>query len=307
MKIEQICLPGIQTLDDHQGLFIYRGDLETGVAPGNKQHKLKYHLEKALMEGVKNIATFGGPYSNHIDAFVKRTVDLGLQPIVVVRGEVQPNLTDTLRAAVCNGAILYPSSRQDYKRGLDSDVKRQVDSDFNTIYWIPEGGSGPLGIKGCQDWAEGILNEDGSGDEPWDMVCLASGTGTTAAGFLSSSNVSQLAVFSALKGTKNLEQDIRSQALVDTSGKHLLTFDECYHGGFGKFSPELFAFLCDVYSFNPTLKLDPVYTGKMLYQVQQLIIDGRWPYRRTLLIHTGGLQGWRGVAKHHWPYDSIDY
>ena len=112
-----------------------------------------------------------------------------------------------------------------------------------------------------------------------------------------------MAVFSALKGDKGLGQNIRAQATTDTSSKKLLTFDECHHGGFGKFSPALFHFLSDMHRLNPALTLDPVYTGKMLFRVWQLAATGRWPYQSTLFIHTGGVQGWRGVPRDLWPYN----
>jgi len=42
--------------------------------------------------------------------------------------------------------------------------------------------------------------------------------------------------------------------------------------------------------------LDPIYTGKMLYGINDLIIKGYFkPNSKILAIHTGGLQGIEGI------------
>lgn len=301
LKIEPVLMPGLNNSKGRGEFFIYRGDTECELAPGNKRHKLKHHLTQAELENSHVLATFGGPHSNHIDAFSAKVAELGKQAIIIVRGELHAHLTPTLRAAVDRGAILFPSTRMDYRLGLQSEVKSLVDSLYKSVYWIPEGGSGALGVLGCRDWVDEILK-----DFSCDMVCVSSGTGTTAAGFLSSDKTPALGVFSALKGTVDLGKTIRDQCVLLTVNTPILTFDDVFHGGFGKFSDELFEFLSEMYRLNPTLKFDPVYTGKMAYHVYQLYQHGNWPYGRTLFIHTGGLQGWKGIAKRNWPYENIN-
>ena len=51
------------------------------------------------------------------------------------------------------------------------------------------------------------------------------------------------------------------------------------------------------------MELDPIYTSKMVYRVNELLKQGAWPYEKTLFIHTGGLQGWQGVESIKCPYD----
>jgi 1-aminocyclopropane-1-carboxylate deaminase len=46
-----------------------------------------------------------------------------------------------------------------------------------------------------------------------------------------------------------------------------------------------------------SVPLEPVYTGKMLFAIQQLQRSGQWEADTPVLaIHTGGLQGRRGYA-----------
>lgn len=271
-------------------LYLYRGDKEHPDAPGNKWHKLKHHLQRALWEGYTYIATFGGPYSNHIHAFASSCSKAGLMPLVVVRGETAPQLTPTLKDAVAAGAILFPSLRKDYRLGLNASVKAAIDQEYGRVYWVPEGGGGDLGVQGCRDWGYEIgQRTQALGCDAW---AVAAGTGTTAIGLAQAQQVENLCIFSALQGASVQHQQIVEQV---GQGKTCLSFwDDDWNGGFGKLSDSLRQFIEVFHELNPSVRLDPIYTGKALYKINALMGSGRWQYTRTLMIHTGGLQGWRG-------------
>ena len=69
-----------------------------------------------------------------------------------------------------------------------------------------------------------------------------------------------------------------------------------YHfGGYGKVNPELIAFINQFYQENK-IPLDPIYTGKMVFGVMDLIEKNYFPeHSKILLIHTGGIQGIAGM------------
>jgi len=57
----------------------------------------------------------------------------------------------------------------------------------------------------------------------------------------------------------------------------------------------LIQFLNSFYS-QTAIPLDPVYTGKMVFGVLDLIQNGYFPPNsKILMIHTGGLQGIKGM------------
>ena len=292
--------PSSNSLQDYE-LFIYRGDLENQAAPGNKWHKLKHHLCAASQHKAKVIATFAGPYSNHLHAFANTLETLGVKGICVVRGELQANLTATLKDAAKSGIELWPSSRADYRLGVDSLVAAQIHDEYGDVYWVPEGGGGILGAKGCQEWAQDIAMQDND----FDAWAVAAGTGTTAAGFLSALEVPFLHVFSALKGAADQQAEI-----VELAGKlnsancsdRLKFHSDCHHGGYAKHSEELRGFMKQIAQLNPNLILDPVYTNKALFAIIKAMHSGQWLHRRTLFIHTGGIQGWRGYQDEHNPF-----
>ena len=76
-------------------------------------------------------------------------------------------------------------------------------------------------------------------------------------------------------------------------------------GGYAKLTLPLIEFIND---FNKKFKtpLDPIYTGKLLFGIFDLIKQKQWSWgNRILVIHTGGLQGIAGMnqilSKKEWP------
>ena len=303
--IHSIILPVSCSSHDYV-LDIYRGDLEHPNAPGNKWHKLQHHLVAAKRQKASVIATFGGPFSNHLHAFGATLAHSSFKTIAVVRGELQPNLTPTLLDMVADGVELWPSSRSDYRLGMKSEVVHEINQCYDNIYWIPEGGGGSLGALGCRDWGASIdqMNSE------YDAWVVSAGTGTTAAGLLANHSTPSLHVFSALKGSANQREEVLQQAFQimsngvseETLDRKLFFYSDCHEGGYAKFSPVLNDFLQEFATTNPSQILDPVYTCKSMFAVTKAISEGVWPYRRTLFIHTGGLQGWRGYSSTSNPF-----
>ncbi|WP_417527058.1 1-aminocyclopropane-1-carboxylate deaminase/D-cysteine desulfhydrase [Marinomonas shanghaiensis] len=306
--IQPIILPAYcqQSSRDQYQIDMYRGDLEHPNAPGNKWHKLQHHLKTAVQQNASVIATFGGPFSNHLHAFGKTLKPLSYKAVAVVRGELQPQLTPSLKDIADDGVELWPSSRSDYRLAMNSSLVMEINHHFGDVYWIPEGGGGVLGAMGCRDWA----NDIGALDNGYDAWVVSSGTGTTAAGLLSNLNTPDLHVFSALKGEPaqrdvilGLAEELSSESMgqKQLDAKLFFHFD-CHEGGYAKHSPALIDFMRAFAVANPNSPLDPVYTCKSMFAIIKAMDSGTWPYRRTLFIHTGGLQGWRGYSNQTNPY-----
>ena len=76
-------------------------------------------------------------------------------------------------------------------------------------------------------------------------------------------------------------------------------------GGYAKVNEELIRFINTFYQ-QTNIPLDPVYTGKMLFGIFELIKNKQWKWgNKILVIHTGGLQGIAGMnrqlIKKGWP------
>ena len=77
--------------------------------------------------------------------------------------------------------------------------------------------------------------------------------------------------------------------------KHNWEFISDYHfGGYSKYSEELIEFINE-FKQKTSISLDPIYTGKMMFGILDLITKNQFPKgSKILAIHTGGLQGING-------------
>lgn len=132
-------------------------------------------------------------------------------------------------------------------------------------------------------------------DQPFDTLCVPCGTGTTMAGLIKHApNGRAVLGFSALKNAQFLNSEI-DRLLNNTHNNWQINHN--YHfGGFAQTTPELMAFI-HRFQTQTNIAIEPVYTGKMLYGIYNLIKQHYFkPGHRLLALHTGGLQGNRGIA-----------
>ncbi len=266
---------------------IKREDLIHPYISGNKYRKLKFNIRKALEIKSKTLLTFGGAYSNHIAAVASAGKAFGFETIGVIRGDelkLKKNLNPTLQFAKANGMRFKFDSREDYRNKTNIDFVSKLRNEFDDFYLIPEGGTNSLAIQGCEE----ILHKD---DEAFDYICCAVGTGGTISGIINASKKHQQVLgFPALKNDL-LQLDIRKFA--NQENWKLIT--DYHFGGYGKIKPELIAFINRFKKTNG-IPLDPIYTGKMMYGIFDLIEKGFFLNgSKVLAIHTGGLQGIDGM------------
>ncbi|MFS4483872.1 1-aminocyclopropane-1-carboxylate deaminase/D-cysteine desulfhydrase [Hyunsoonleella sp. 2307UL5-6] len=268
-------------------LFLKREDQLHPFVSGNKYRKLKYNLKEAKASGCTILLTFGGAFSNHIAAVASAGNILGFNTIGVIRGEelqykIESN--PTLSFAKKNGMQFKFVSRAKYREKSSQLFLTELKNEFENFYLIPEGGTNALAVKGCEE----ILNKN---DNDFDVVCCAVGTGGTISGLINCLKPSlQVLGFPALKGSF-LHQDISK--FVTHKNWDLIT--DYHFGGYAKVNSELITFI-NQFKIDYNIQLDPVYTGKMMYGVLDLIQKNYFPEgSKILAIHTGGLQGIDGM------------
>ncbi len=270
-------------------LYLKREDLIHPIISGNKYRKLKYNIAFAKDNNYKTLLTFGGAFSNHIAATAEAGRVFGFKTIGVIRGEElhdKINENPTLKYAKSCGMTFKFISRAEFKYKSTSSFLKKLKNEFGDFYSIPEGGTNTLAIKGC----EAILNKE---DKTFNYICASVGTGGTLSGLINCSKPSQQVLgFSALKGDF-LKEDISKFATQDNWD--LIT--DYHFGGYAKINTDLIAFI-NRFKTDNDIALDPVYTGKMLFGIFDLIQSGFFkPNTNILAIHTGGLQGIEGMNK----------
>ena len=270
---------------------VLRLDLVHALVSGNKFYKLKYNLEEAKKREKKTILTFGGAFSNHIYATASAANQLEFQSIGIIRGEDADSSNPTLAHAKNMGMQLHFVDRESYRQKNSPEFLEGLQAQFGDFYLIPEGGTNELAIQGTAE----ILTE---AHELYSHTCVSIGTGGTFTGIASSLKSHQKLIgFSALKGEFIHKEVENLLALNRINVKGPLEIRTEYHfGGYGKHKEEQIEFMNWFYNtFN--IPLDPIYTGKMMFGVWDLIQKGYFPAgSNVLLIHTGGLQGNFGFA-----------
>jgi 1-aminocyclopropane-1-carboxylate deaminase len=276
-------------LENNKGISLYikREDLLHPIISGNKFRKLKYNLEEAKNKGFKKLLTFGGAFSNHILAVAAAGKEFGFETRGIIRGdELQDKIAEnpTLKQAQELGMHFLFVTREEYRNKEDETQLLNWGIQLNNFYIIPEGGTNELAIKGCEE----ILTKE---DEVYTHICCSIGTGGTISGIINSSTQNQKIIgFSSLKG-EFMSGEISNFVL----GTNWEVNNNYHFGGYGKVNEELISFLNNFYK-KTAIPLDPIYTGKMVFGVLDLIENDYFEKgSKILLIHTGGLQGIRGM------------
>ncbi len=282
IQIDEIYMP----LFKKKGVkvFMQRLDSINSSVSGNKWYKLKYNLLEVKRKGVQKVLTFGGAYSNHIIATAIAAKENGISSVGVIRGDKHCRDNPTISLAKNYGMHIHYINRKQYKNKEDSFFLDYLHSLFGPFYMIPEGGTNKLGVIG----AEEILCDKGI----YNYICCPVGTGGTISGIINSSLNSQRVIgFSAIKKYNTLERKINAY----TNKRNWELVDDYVLGGYAKIDHSLISFINKFY-LEKGIALDAIYTGKMMMGILDLIVkDYFLEGSKILAIHTGGLQGNKGI------------
>jgi 1-aminocyclopropane-1-carboxylate deaminase len=277
---------------------VLRLDLIDAYTGGNKLFKLKYNLDEVEKSGYIKMVTFGGAWSNHLAAvatcFEEAVNKKKLEVIAVVRGEEPAEYSNTLKYCREKGVKLHFVSRAQYKQRNEPGFIHELKAEYGDFYLLPEGGSNELAVKGCREILQYIPID-------FNYICCPVGSGGTIAGIASGLKSGQHALgFVALKGTEMIEAQVQHliQMASNSQLSNVQLFHDYHFGGFAKITFELLEFKRRL-EIQAGFELDYVYTAKMFYGIENLILHGYFPAGSNIIaLHTGGLQGNKGFEKY---------
>lgn len=274
-------------------VFLKREDLLHPTISGNKWRKLKYNLQVARQQQKNTLLTFGGAYSNHIAAVAAAGREFNFRTVGYIRGEAHAVLNPTLTFATSCGMQLHYLDRETYRLKHTPAFCQKLADEYPNAYLLPEGGTNILAVKGCTEIIADIPVE-------YEYITCAAGTGGTLAGIIAGlAGKKQVIGFPALKGGEFLKDDI-TQLLISFTGKQFENWElqtQYHFGGYAKIRPELIQFI-QYFEQQHQIQLEPVYTGKMLYGLYDLIRQDYFKRGSVIIaIHTGGLQGLAGMQE----------
>jgi 1-aminocyclopropane-1-carboxylate deaminase len=265
---------------------VKRDDLIHPFISGNKIRKLKFNIQGAIQANSSSIITYGGAFSNHLIASAAAGKELEIKVIGKVRGEelsVQSN--SVLEQCDAMGMNLEFLTRSEFTAQKHQSGIVQIDG---ASYWsIPEGGANLEGVQGCTE----IVSEL---ELSYDYYVVAQGTCTTSLGLLLSiPENAKLIVVPVLKGFNVLQEMrnvLKNDALLESLKSKLIIWDTYHHGGYAKTSESLSRFIDEFHSLND-FHIEPIYTGKVFYAVNNEISLGNpiFAGKKVIVIHTGGI------------------
>lgn len=275
---------------------ILRLELLDPLLSGNKWFKLKGHLRVAEASGSPGLISVGGAHSNHLHALAAAGQRFGFATVGLLRGELQDTVTVADLQAM--GMQLHWLGYGEYRQRHQASFWLPWLQRYSGYHPVPEGGGGLLGTEGCAaivDMIDSQLADLGWSD--YQQLWLAVGSGTTLVGLqlampAGRELVGALAV-PARYGVGEQIEALLQTARVERRQYRLL---EACGAGFGRFDQALLDFMqdCEVQS---CVQFEPIYSSKMLLALQQQVAGGYLAAgSRVVLLHGGGLQGYRPVG-----------
>jgi D-cysteine desulfhydrase family pyridoxal phosphate-dependent enzyme len=281
-------------------LWVKRDD-QTGLATGgNKTRKLEFLVADALQQRADTLITVGAPQSNHARQTAAAAAKAGLKSALVLRGAAPADRTGNILLDDLVGAEIFWAGT----RSLDevaAEVAEELSSRGQRPYLIPLGGSNPIGAAGYAAAMLEFVEQAKTGDLHFDAIVFATSSGGTQSGLALGAKLSGYA-----DRVLGISVDHTSDYLVpllvelaNATAQHIgkaITFsaqdfevnDHYLGGGYAVLGePEREAIrLC---AQTEGLLVDPVYTGRALAGLIDLIRAGEFSSERNVLFwHTGG-------------------
>ena len=293
-------LERLERLSDELGVevLVKRDDLTGLGVSGNKVRKLEMLLTDAVQHGADCVLTTGGLQSNHCRATAIAARRLGLQPGVLLRGELPEVPDGNLLLDTLVGAWIRTCTAEDYRERRDALLEAWADSlraEGRRPYVIPEGGSNALGSLAYVEAARELAIQL---PRPVRRVVVAVGSGGTLAGLA----LGGLEAF--VHGVAVCDDAPTFEARVRAIAHEAAGYDvgplrepgdgwevtEGYQGpAYAVATPEIWATIRRVARLEGLL-LDPVYTGKAMHALVSEVEAGRWD-GPIVFWHTGGAFG----------------
>ncbi len=282
-------------------IFIKRDDLTGLVLGGNKVRKLEFMMADAKQKGADVIITTGSSQSNHACLTAAAARMLGMESILVldkgVHTETQGNLLlDSLFEAevrIIDDSSLVPKTMED--------IAADLRSKGHNPYLIPRGASCPLGAVGYVTAVAEICEQLDKQDIQAQYLFAAAGSSGTMAGLTVGAKYFQ-APFQVIGVSTNRKKEELSVKISDLANEtaqlldmdltfnpdEMTIYDEYVGKGYGIPTPQAIEAIRLV-AHTQGIILDPVYTAKVMSGLIDLIRQGRFTDKDTIIfLHTGG-------------------
>ena len=303
-------------------LWAKREDCNSGLAyGGNKTRKLEYLVADALAQGCDTLVSIGGVQSNHTRQVAAVAARAGLRCVLVQESwvdwpdAVYDKVGNILLSRLAGAEVRLVRSefgigfKESWEQAL-----RDVEESGGKPYAIPAGASDhPLGGLGFAGWAFEVAEQERELGVFFDVIVVCSVTGSTQAGMIAGfaaladaggrsrrvlgvdgsakpvetrDQVARIARSTAAK--IGLERDLRDDEIE---------LDERYHAGIYGIPDEATLDAMRLAARTEGMITDPVYEGKSMAAMVDLVARGEIPRDSTVLYaHLGGQPALNGYS-----------
>jgi 1-aminocyclopropane-1-carboxylate deaminase len=317
----------LERLTAHLGgaaLWAKREDCNSGLAfGGNKVRKLEYLAADALATGCDTLVSIGGVQSNHTRAVAATAARLGMACVLVQESWVDwPDAVYDKVGNILLSRLMGADVRlvkADFGIGFKESWEKalaDVRAAGGTPYAIPAGASDhPLGGLGFAQWAREVEEQEQALGVYFDTVVVCSVTGSTQAGMVAgfADRIPAyaggrprrvLGIDASAKPAETRDQVLRiaqsTAALVGVERPLTaedVELDEGYHAGIYGIPDERTLEAMRLAARLEAMITDPVYEGKSMAGMIDLVSSGAIPPSSTVLYaHLGGQPALNGYS-----------
>ena len=295
-----------KALGGNVNIYIKRDDLLPGTSGGNKTRKLDFSIADAIAKKADTIITCGAVQSNHCRLTLSWAVKEGLDCHLVLEERVKNSYKKEASGNNFLFQILGVKTVTVVEGGTNmleamEKLAAKLKSEGKNPYIIPGGASNTIGALGYVSCIEEIMAQMFEQKLTFDHMVVPSGSAGTHAGFIAGmvgNNINIPVTGIGVNRPKAVQEDVvhklANQTLeligvkAQVAREQVVAFDEYVGPGYSLPTDSMVEAV-KLLASTEAILLDPVYTGKVMAGLIDLVRKGHFPKgSNVLFLHTGG-------------------
>lgn len=295
-------------------IWIKRDDCTVVATGGNKVRKLEWLVGEARAQNAAHIVTQGAVQSNHVRQTAAVARKFGMACTALLEHRIDTNDRDYLSSGNVLLDKLFGCNIEYRPAGLDMNAEAErkgaeLRAAGHAVYVIPGGGSNPVGALGYVSCAQELMQQADEMGLRIDRIVTATGSAGTHAGLVvglegMNANVPVLGIGVRLPRDR---QEANVHRLAGATADYVgmktpiprdAVVANCDYVGDGYGIPtQGMGEAVRMLAREEGILLDPVYSGKAMAGMIDLIRKGDLPKHQTVVfLHTGGAVGLFGYT-----------
>jgi L-cysteate sulfo-lyase len=311
-------LEPLERLSDYLGgpkVWIKRDDCTGLAGGGNKTRKLEFLIADALAKGADSVITQGATQSNHTRQTAAIAARQGLSCYILLEDRTASKDIDynyngnVLLDELCGASLSMRPNGTDMNAAMQ-ELAQEIEGNGMKPYIIPGGGSNPIGALGYVNAALELLYQANEKSLRIDELVHGTGSAGTQAGLVTgmaacNSGIPVLGIgvraahYAQFNSVLRLAQQTATHMGISGAVSESDVHVNCNYVGEGYGIPsEATLEAIKLLAKMEGILLDPVYSGKAMAGLIDLIRQGRYKKdQNVVFLHTGGSQALFGYRQ----------